>query len=76
MPGPNLAQQLADLSRRVEEIEEFLRRTNEVVEQGLLGDLVLEATVMAPMPPHLRPEEMAEIIRTVLREELDRVSPH
>ncbi len=64
---PQLAQQLADLSRRVEAIEAFLRRTEEVVEQGLLGDLILEG---------LRPEELAEIIRTVLREELGRAIPH
>lgn len=64
---PQLAQQLADLSRRVDEIEAFLRRTEEVVEQGLLGDLILEG---------LRPEELAEIIRTVLREELGRAIPH
>jgi hypothetical protein len=76
---PDLAQQLADLSRRVAEIEQFIRHTNEVVEQGLLGDLVLEATVLAPMPPmpsHVRPEELAEIIRTVLREELGQARPH
>jgi hypothetical protein len=64
---PQLAQQLSDLSRRVDEIEEFLRRTNEVVEQGLLGDLILEG---------LRPEDLADIIRTVFREELGRVIPH
>jgi hypothetical protein len=60
----------------VEEIEAFLRRTNEIVEQGLLGDLVLEATVLSSAPPGIGPEELTEIIRTVLREELGQVIPH
>jgi hypothetical protein len=77
--GPSLQgfeRQLADLARRVEEIEAFLRHTEEIIQQGLLGDLVLEATVLAPLPPHLRPEVLAEIIRTVLREELGQLSQH
>lgn len=73
---PHLEQQLADLTRRVEEMETFLRHTGEIVQQGLLGDLVLEATVLAPLPPHLQPEVLSEIIRTVLREELGQVIQH
>jgi hypothetical protein len=69
-------QQLADLARRVEEIEALLRHTEEILQQGLLGDLVLNATVLAPLPPHLRPEVLAEIIRTVLREELGQLNQH
>ncbi|HEX3127003.1 MAG TPA: hypothetical protein VH394_06710 [Thermoanaerobaculia bacterium] len=68
-----LEQQLADLTRRVEEMEAFLQRTDEIVQQGLLGDLVLEATVMSPIPAHLQPEGLAEMIRTVLREELEQL---
>jgi hypothetical protein len=68
--------ELEDLLRRVEEIEAFLRRTNEIVEQGLLGDLILETTILTPAPPIFRPEELEEMIRTVLREELGRIVSH
>jgi hypothetical protein len=73
---PDLEQELASLIRRVEEIEAFLRRTSEIVEQGLLGGLVLEATVLSSAPPGIGPDELTEIIRTVLREELGQVIPH
>ena len=71
-----LEQQLADLTRRVEEMETFIQQTGEIVQQGLLGDLVLEATVLAPPPTPLRAEVLEEIIRTVLREELGQVLSH